>query len=155
MGLEQHCIAWIYLYVEILLFLYDVYVICFITEFVSGFLWCLIVLSDVWTFWQCRISRNWSFIRWIPRMWFCDTGRRRFEALAFVIFSNRFNDERRCDVNVVFSVSCTNWNEYAQWEAQSRSMSLYRYNSTLVCHDCIEIWQYNELFWNSYKNRIF
>ena len=57
-----------------------------ISEFLNGVVWCLIVLSDVWAFWQCHICRLCFFIRWMRRMWLCDTHRRCHEALAFVIF---------------------------------------------------------------------
>ena len=155
MRLEQHCIAWNDLYIEILLFLYDVYMICHITEFLSGFIWCLIVLSIVWPLLHSHVCRNKILIRRMRHIWLCDTDSRRFEALVFVIYSNRFNDEIGSDVIVVFSVSCTNWNEEAQWRAYSSSLSLHWYIWTLVGHDRHERWHYNELFWNSYKKQIF
>ena len=40
-----------------------------------------------------------------------NTYRRFYEALAFVIFPNRFIDEVGCAVIVVSSVHCTKWNE--------------------------------------------
>ena len=70
---------------------------------------------------------------------------------SFCHFLNRFNDERRYDVIGVCSGSWANWNEYAQWRADSRYMSLLCYIWTLFGHAFDEIWHYNELFWKSYK----
>ena len=65
---------------------------------------------------------------------------------SFCHFPNRFNDERRCDVIGKSSGSWANWNEYAQWRADSRYMSLHCYIWTLFGHAFDEIWHYNEFF---------